>query len=425
MLSGRISKGGHIGIVGSLNPMSGGEYQYSISVLQALDRLGSEEFTVFARPHERVLLDRLALSQRFHLVPLDPPGAGRLLGNLKSLARRLPWAARLQEWRLRSAAAGRREDVWAQPAAAAHFRSYGARWIFYTAPNVLSFEAGMPFAMPIHDLQHRLQPHFPEVSAHGEWERREYLFGNAARTARMILVDSEVSKEDVLSAYGQLGLTEDRVGVLPYLSPNYLRSSVTEAERAAVRKRYKLPERYLFYPAQFWPHKNHARLVTAIGSLTARHRDIALVLVGSAGGDIRAATYENICQLIRQMGIASNVHHLGYVPDGDMAALYTGADALVFPTFFGPTNIPILEAWALGLPVMTSRIRGIVEQVGDAALLADPSDASEIAEVIERLWIDSALRSDLVRRGRERLSLYDTAQFDARLDAILNRMEHV
>jgi glycosyltransferase involved in cell wall biosynthesis len=422
MLNGQVRVAGCVGVVGSLNPMSGGEFQYSLSVLRALDRIGAREFAVFARPHERTLLDQLALSQRFRVVPLDPPGTGRLVGNLKSLARRLPMAARLQEWQLRRVAVARQNGVRTQPAVAAHFRAHGASWIFYTAPNVMSFEAGLPFVMPIHDMQHRLQPHFPEVSAHGEWERREYLFGNAARHARMILVDSDVSRDDVLTAYGDLGLTEERIGVLPYLSPDYLRAGVPDANRPTVRERYRLPDRYLFYPAQFWPHKNHQRLVTAIAEVARRHSDIALILVGSAGGDIRAATYENAWRAIKQLGIATNVRHLGYVPNGDMLELYASADALVFPTFFGPTNIPILEAWALGVPVMTSRIRGVTEQAGDAALLADPSDTSEMAAAIERLWTDPALRSELIRRGHARLALYDAAEFDSRLKDIMDRI---
>ena len=71
--------------------------------------------------------------------------------------------------------------------------------------------------MAIHDLQHRLQPEFPEVSANGEWERREYRFRNGARYATLLLADSEVGKEDLLNFYGPYGVTPDRVKVLPFI----------------------------------------------------------------------------------------------------------------------------------------------------------------------------------------------------------------
>jgi glycosyltransferase involved in cell wall biosynthesis len=415
MLSDSASS--RIGIVGSFNPGSGGEYQYSLSVLRALDRLGERDYVVFARPHEQEPLDLLHLSSRFVVAPLDPPGRARLWGELKSLARRMPAAGHLQAWR--RAAALPPSGALSHPAAAAHFRKLGARWMFYTAPNALSFESGLPFIMPIHDMQHRLQPDFPEVSIDGEYERREYLFGSAARHARMILVDSEIGKEDVLNAYGSLGITEDRIGILPYLPPDYLRQSISADEWQAVRKRYALPNRYLFYPAQFWPHKNHRRLVEAVGMLAAAHDDMHLVLVGSASGRLRAAAYSSMRQAAERMGVTARIHNLGYVPNADMAALYAGAVALVFPTFFGPTNIPVLEAWALGIPVITSRIRGVTEQVGDAGLLADPTAPQDIAAAIARVWTDATLRATLAARGRARLSLYDAPQFDARLADIL------
>ena len=223
---------------------------------------------------------------------------------------------------------------------------------------------------------------------------------------------------------GGLGLTEDRVGVLPYLPPDYLRHSITKEERDGVRRRHKLPPRYLFYPAQFWPHKNHQRLIEAVASLAGEHADLHLVLAGSARGNARAAACAAALQTADRRGIASRIHNLGYVPNVDMAALYAEAVALVFPTFFGPTNIPILEAWALGVPVMTSRIRGVTEQVGDAAVLANPSDTSEIAAAIEHLWTDAVLRADLIQSGREKLAMYDVPQFDSRLDAIIDRIAH-
>jgi glycosyltransferase involved in cell wall biosynthesis len=116
-----------------------------------------------------------------------------------------------------------------------------------------------------------------------------------------------------------------------------------------------------------------------------------------------------------EWGVAEQIRYLGYVPDEDMSAMYAGAAALVMPTFFGPTNIPVLEAWAFGCPVLTSDIRGIREQVGDAAVLADPRSVEAIAEGIERLWTDDGLRRRLVERGRQRLSAYTPEDYRRRL----------
>ena len=118
---------------------------------------------------------------------------------------------------------------------------------------------------------------------------------------------------------------------------------------------------------------------------------------------------------------------IGFAPglsgDRDMAGLYAGAAALVMPTFFGPTNIPILEAWSLGCPVLTSDIRGVREQAGDAALLADPRSVQAIADGIRRLWTDPDLCHTLAERGRRRLAAYGPEDYRRRLGGILEEAE--
>jgi glycosyltransferase involved in cell wall biosynthesis len=287
----------------------------------------------------------------------------------------------------------------------------------FPAPLAASFELGLPYAMAIHDLQHRLQPEFPEVSANGVWESREYLFRNGARYASVVLADSEIGREDILDVYGGYGVDEERVCILPFAVPPELASIAATADR----ERYALPKRYLFYPAQFWPHKNHMRLVEALAILRRRGLHIALVLTGSWSGTLRERTFEKMMSHARSLKVDEQLTVLGYVPDSDMSGLYRRAAALVFPTFFGPTNLPIVEAWALGCPVVTSDIRGIREQVGDAALLADPREPEGLAAAIERVWTDEELARQLVERGRARVQAFSPEDFRRRLKEILDR----
>ena len=207
-----------------------------------------------------------------------------------------------------------------QPEANRWFKSCGVDLMIYPESTRLSFEAGVPYIMAIHDLQHRLQPEFPEVSADGEWERREYRFRNGARCAMLLLADSEVGKEDILNFYGSYGVTPDKVKVLPFLPACYLATDLSRVERERVRTIYRLPERYLFYPAQFWPHKNHARIVQALGLLKQEHNlDIPVVFCGSNAGEIRERTFREVMSLSSQLGREKQIHYLGYVPDEDMS----------------------------------------------------------------------------------------------------------
>jgi glycosyltransferase involved in cell wall biosynthesis len=290
--------------------------------------------------------------------------------------------------------------------------------LIYPFPAAVASEARVPYVMAIHDLQHRLQPEFPEVSANGEWERREHIFRNGAQGATLLLADSEVGKEDILNCYGKQGVRPDQIKVLPFLP--YVKPETSSAERYRVRVRYDLPERYLFYPAQFWPHKNHRRIIQALRVLKdEQEMDVPVVFCGSHTGAIRKRTFKEMMATASQLGLRNNVRYLGYVSDDDISAIYAESSGLVMPTFFGPTNIPVLEAWAAGCPVLTSDIRGIREQVGDAGLLADPRSVESIADGIRRLWTDSELGRTLAQRGRRRLAAYTPANYrEALIEAI-------
>ncbi|HEY3242974.1 MAG TPA: glycosyltransferase family 1 protein, partial [Phycisphaerae bacterium] len=303
----------------------------------------------------------------------------------------------------------------------------GVELMIYPSPHRLSFEAGVPFVMAIHDLQHRLQPEFPEVSADGEWQRREYLFRNAARRATMLLADSEVGCEDILNCYGEFGAQRARICVLPFLPACSCDPAEAGLLRAHVARRYGLPQRYLFYPAQFWTHKNHSRVIEALGILKRSGGfQIPLVLTGSAEGPVRERAFAEMQALARHWGVLDQIHVLGLVPTAEMAGLYAGAVALVMPTFFGPTNIPVLEAWALDCPVLISDIRGIREQVADAALRVDPRSAIAIADGIHKLWTDTELRQELATRGRARVAHYTRDDYCRRLfDAIAAAKQRV
>jgi glycosyltransferase involved in cell wall biosynthesis len=414
-----------IGIAPDLRPNAGGVYQYSVTMLAAL-----AEWSHAGCPYEFVVLvddiHHAALKPTPHpswlIRPLKSSSAKRLLKRALTKAG-VDHAARAAVARVRLS--GYQKDIDAirsRPQDRAWLKGLGIDLMIYPSPDTLSFEAGIPYVMAVHDLQHRLQPEFPEVSADGEWERREYLFRNGARHATVLLSDSDTGREDILNFYGEYGAAPDRVKVLPFLPAAYLPSSVPAADRDRVRITYQLPPRYLFYPAQFWPHKNHARIIRALHELKNKYSvEVSIVFCGSAEGKIRTEEYRKVVTLAREAGIEKNVINLGYVHDQDMAALYSGATALVMPTFFGPTNIPVLEAWALHCPVITSDIRGIREQVGDAAILVDPKSVESIAEGIWSVWKQEQLRNVLSVRGRQRLAQYTSQDFQQRL---IEAIEH-
>jgi glycosyltransferase involved in cell wall biosynthesis len=292
-------------------------------------------------------------------------------------------------------------------ARAGWYRDRGLDLVLYPVSSVSAFETRVPAMVTVHDLNHRIYTEFPEVIALGEFERREYYFRNASRSALTLLVESETGREDLLNFYADTGLAQDRVVVLPVLPAPSVRSGVSEQERASVQQRYGLSGGYLFYPAQFWPHKNHLRLIQALYHLKQAARlTPTLVLGGSYSGFWRRRTFGIAMRAARRLGVDAQVRYLGFIPDEDMSALYADAAGLAMPTFFGPSNIPVLEAFAMGCPVVTSDIRGIREQTDGAAILVDPRSPEAIADGLRRLLTSSEERNVLIARGYEVLSRY-------------------
>jgi glycosyltransferase involved in cell wall biosynthesis len=424
-----------IGIVPELLG-AGGFYQYSLAVLRALG-----DWTAMNAGDEIVLFtdrtDHPALSssseRRWSIKPLTPPpqqpsAAERGMHMVRRLVGEGAHTQLLRRARRRYFPAWWEVDTGIANPDLAWYHVQMGHWLHcsgvdlmvYPAHNVAAFETGPGYIMMIHDLQHRLQPEFPEVSADGEWEARETFLQRAIRAATILVTDSEVGKEDVLKFYGSCGVTPDRVRVLPFVPAPYLAVDAADVERRRVKKVHGLPERYLFYPAQFWPHKNHARILRALALLKERYDlTIPIVFCGSRRDAIRQHTYEELIALSERLSLGDQIHHLGYARDEDMSGLYAGAAALVMPTFFGPTNIPVLEAWAFSCPVLTSDIRGIREQAGNAALLVDPWSDESVADGIRRLWIDEHLRRQLIERGHRRLAAYTPADFSRRLGEIV------
>lgn len=280
-------------------------------------------------------------------------------------------------------------------------------WVF-PSQDVWTYQVPVPALGVIHDLMHRYERRFPEAG--GQYAFREHHYGNICRFSVGILVDSEIGRMHVQESYGT---SAEKIHVLPYVPPKYIHSPIVPAD---VETQYHLPAKFVFYPAQFWEHKNHKRLVRAIARLKAEHPDIHLVLAGSQKNG-----YDSTRALVVELGLDANVHFLGYVPDEVMPTLYQRARALIMPTFFGPTNIPPLEAFALGCPVAISGIYGMPEQLGDAALYFDPESEAGIAEAIGRLWTDDALCQALIERGQARTRVWGSEQFNARFRAILDQ----
>lgn len=273
----------------------------------------------------------------------------------------------------------------------------------------------VPFIYTVWDLQHRLQPCFPEVSVTGlDFDRREEAFRHILPRATWVVVPNEALRDEVQLFYG---LPAGRIAMLPQPTPDFALAAAATATPAP----RSLAGDPLFYPAQFWPHKNHVVLLHALRLL--RDRDglrPRLILTGADKGNLAhvRATGE-------RLGVWEQVEHRGFVPQAELASLYQQAFALVFPSFFGPENLPPLEAFALGCPVVAARVSGAEHQLGDAALLFDPRSEEELRRALLRLQDEAGLRATLTARGAARAQAWSGREFSAALLRLIDEFAGV
>ena len=271
---------------------------------------------------------------------------------------------------------------------------------------------GVPYAFTVWDLAHREHPYFPEVSTTGwTWDKREATYAEMLPRASYVVIGNEVGKELVRFLYR---IPEERI--LPIAMP-VPKTDVSPSRALAST----LPRPYLLYPAQFWPHKNHVNAVLALRRAREQYGlDIDLVFTGSDQGNLA-----HVHRTVEAEGLTANVHFLGFVEDAELAGLYAGALGLLYLSFFGPDNLPPLEAFAAGCPVIASATPGHVAQLGNAALFADPTAPDAIADRIVRLHSDRVLRQTLVDNGRAIARERTVERYLAEVRAALARFEPV
>ena len=383
----------NLGILLEGSTSGGGIYQYNLSILNALKSLNTSEYqiTVFYFKKDWVSL----IPSGFKKVKVYQFKFLRGLGRAYNLIDRTEF--------------GFKRFSWFFNPAVLKMNISNCDLIIFPSQDVLSYKINKRSLTTIHDLMHRYEPQFIEYQD-GEYDRREKHFKLISKYASGILVDSNVGKDHVKESYL---VSQEKIFVLPFVPPEYL----YKTKQIDVFLKYNIPKKYIFYPAQFWEHKNHLNLLKAMKIIIDRGYDINLVLVGSIQNN-----YNYILHKIKDLKLIDRVFILGYVSDDDMASLYRNAVMTTFVSFLGPTNIPVIESLTLSCPLICSNVYGMPDQVGEAALLIDPKSPKDIASKIQLLLDDESLRLTIARKGLEKIKNYGQQEFDLILKRIIQKV---
>jgi len=302
-----------------------------------------------------------------------------------------------------------RRHLWAQTRLARELRQQRPD-VFFAPANVIPFLHPRVCVTTIHDVGFH---YFPECySLLARWYL-EVTTRFALRRAAKVIAVSEATRDDLVRVYGA---EPSRIEVIHSGVTVIDRELPSPSQVSSTLDRYGITPPYLLFLGRLETKKNVARIVQAFLKLKEQGSPHQLVLGGTPG-----VGFEDVARLINTSPYGIDILLTGYVGE-EKADLYAGADAFVFPSLYEGFGFPILEAAEYGVPVVTSRTSSLAEIGGDGALLVDPLSVEEIAQAVQRIIEDGELRSDLVRRGRQRLEEFDwrkTAQ------AVLGVLEEV
>jgi len=362
-----------LGVVALSTPAHGGTYQYTLSMIEALRHVRGFDITIYTN------------SNHYSDVPfpLRPLANSRLRQTAQTLSASLG---------LRLSEPFADEDILLAP-------------IYSTA----LLHTRKPFAVTLHDLQ---EHHFPQHFSLAQRIWRRTLNGLMARRAANVLCESPYVKNDIVRI---LGIDQKKISIAIGPPPRQLEQD--DAKVRLTKSKFNLPARFLFYPAQFWPHKNHVRLVEAFSRIRKDLPDLGLVLTGREN-----EMFVQVMEKARALGVHTSIVHLGYVKPDELGAIYKLATMLVMPSLHESVSIPIFEAFRAGTPVAASSIPGIAEQVGDAAILFDPLSPEAIAEAILSFATDSAKSAEFSRRGRALMRNLTPERYGSQIQLVLDAL---
>jgi glycosyltransferase involved in cell wall biosynthesis len=366
-----------LGVVVLAGPENGGTYQYTLSTLQALRHTSGFDITLYGDSGNPDFL-----KAGYPVIPFSES----------------------RQRQLRALTAYRLGVRLADPFAAEDM-------LLAPIYSLALLHTARPFAYTLHDLQEK---HYPENFS--TWQRawRHQTHAQLLRRAQRVICESSYVRSDVVRFFGY---DEKRVAVIAAPPQSQFQSAIAVPQLEAARDRMGLPRRFLFYPAQFWPHKNHMRLVEAFQGVVEKIPDASLVLTGKKRDE-----YESVMAAVARLGLTGKVRHLGHVDLSDLQAVYQLAAALVMPSLFESVSIPVYEAFQLGTPVAAANVLALPEQVGDAGLLFDPKSVASIREAMLAILSDPESARQRALRGRDRMSVMTPQGYGAQLQKVLDQL---
>lgn len=339
----------------------GGGYGYYTSMVEAIGVYSFAQTEVVFLTDTPVAVSHIGNKRVWVVTP--PPGMAWYHRLLRAVSFKVPGLGWLK-------AHYRRRDTRADSALTDLLYAH-CDLVYYLVPGCRFPQ--FPYLYTLWDLGHLSTYAFPELAQAGRFESRKAHHDMLPHKALLVFCETEAGKKE---AVAYLRINPARLRVLPLIPAGLTAPAVSAIKPSGIAEGMQ----FIHYPAQYWAHKNHVGLLRAFGELLIEYPSLYLVLCGGDQGN-----YSYVKSQIRAMSLDSRVIDLGFISTEELKWLYQHSRGMVMPTLLGPSNMPPLEALALGCPVAVSDFPGHRELLGDNALYFNPLDYQDMARAIRQV----------------------------------------
>lgn len=279
---------------------------------------------------------------------------------------------------------------------------------WFTTPDY--YNISYPFIYTVWDLGHRRTPYFPEVSRSG-WTNieRENTYKKMLYRASYILTGNEEGKKEILENFP---MPENKIRISPFPVASFCYGN-------EIKPNFDIPNEYFFYPAQFWPHKNHICILEALVYLRENYNLKPTVFF--TGSDKGNKKY--ILSKIDEYKLNEQVIITGFLKDEELKYLYTHATGMIFASLMGPNNMPPIEGTFLNCPVIITDLNGHKEQLKDTALYFNGYNYEQLAIHMKTLLLSNETRCEIKNKEKELAVQFASINYFSNVKKIINEFE--
>lgn len=270
--------------------------------------------------------------------------------------------------------------------------------LFYPFTEPVFHQKNIPTVAIIYDLQYLTYPSFFEFE---DLLNRKYTVQHACQKSTALVAISEYSRKRTLETQN---IAQEKIKTIPICLSQRLESCLTSED---ILEKYNLQaQKYFIYPANFWKHKNHEMLIVAFQLFINKvGEDVKLVLTGAP-----CERQSFLKEVIFRKNLESSILFLDYVSNDELAILMRNSLALVFPSLYEGFGMPVVEAMALGVPVLSSNTTSLPEVAGDAALLFDPTDLDSMVNALLLVFHNASLGASMIEKGYQQAHQFSNVE---------------